>query len=302
MTPLATARLAVPVAGVVCALLVWQPASFAQPSAFDRLLVVMAASVRASVPLWADIVVTEDYVQERRREPRVSRRLRSEILLAQHPAAQRDWLLFRDVLEVDGGAIPERQRRLTDLFITPTAASWTLAREIAQAGGRHHLPGSSVAITNPFIVVALMDEYYRPFLRFKQGREETVDGKRLRHVQFEERVIEERVALSDHVRMIKRSIPLLVTGLVEGSALVDPDTGRIMRTQLRIGHKLGAPTAATTFVYHEPLSVMVPREMTTSWREPDDSRAVVSGTAVYSDVRRFQVSTEEAVRPPLRDP
>ena len=80
------------------------------------------------------------------------------------------------------------------------------------------------------------------------------------------------------------------------------DTRFLSGLKLRIGDKLGAPTAATTFVYHEPLSVMVPREMTTSWREPDDSRAVVSGTAVYSDVRRFQVSTEEAVRPPLRDP
>ena len=44
------------------------------------------------------------------------RRLKAEILLVQAPSAPQDWLVFRDVLEVDGKIRQQQPDRLVQLF------------------------------------------------------------------------------------------------------------------------------------------------------------------------------------------
>ena len=122
-----------------------------------------------------------------------------------------------------------------------------------------------------------------------------------------------------------------------GVMWIDAGTGRILKTELRLGEKpavstghtsssLGwAPptTIVTTFGFHEALGIDVPLEMRDRYPVPAPAGRVLSGgigarpterealsnaqdgeirgVAAYSRFRRFRVTTEEVIRkPPLR--
>jgi hypothetical protein len=82
---------------------------------------------------------------------------------------------------------------------------------------------------------------------------------------------------------------------------VDVVTGRIVKTEARIGTGLDLSTTITTFVEDERLGIMVPREMRTTWsyRRPGGvSGRIVNGVATYGNFRRFDVRTDASVAPP----
>jgi hypothetical protein len=255
----------------------------AQEPSTEQLRDAAVAYARSAYPRLANLVGTEEYRQQppfssaRRRE----RRLKSEVLLVRHPAEASDWLFFRDVLEVDGKSIPDHQERLTNLFISPTVANWELVREIAHADRQYHVPGSTAAETNPFVVVALMDRSYWPRLRFKRGRQDKDVGSGVWRLEFEEQGGDEP--------------PILARVLARGTVWVEAATGRILQTEVRIGNSLNAPTSRTTFRYDELLQVALPVEMKTTWSMGLPT-VPVRGSAKYGRFRQFAVRTDESLK------
>lgn len=79
------------------------------------------------------VVSEESYVQTWRRgsrQPQV-RTLKSDVLLTR-PAGSNRSLFFRDVFEVDGRQVRDRDQRLVELFLTPSASSSTQVLNILQ--------------------------------------------------------------------------------------------------------------------------------------------------------------------------
>lgn len=260
----------------------------AQEASLDLLRYAAAAYVRSAYPRLANLVATEEYRQQLGAPPNglISTRLRertlkSEVLLVRHPAETSNWLFFRDVLEVDGKPVPNHQDRLTNLFISPTVANWELVREIAHADRQNHLPGSTAAETNPFVVVALMDRSYWPRLLFKRGKQDKDVGPGVWRLEFEEEKSDQE--------------PILTRGLARGTAWVEAATGRILQTEVRIGSSLGAPTSRTTFRYDGALQVAVPVEMKTTW-SPGAPSISIKGSAKYGNFRQFAVRTDESLK------
>jgi hypothetical protein len=258
----------------------------AQEPSIEQLRDAAGAYARSAYPRLANLVATEEYRQQlgvpsnglisaRLRE----RRLKSEVLLVRHPAETSNWLFFRDVLEVDGKPVPGHQDRLTNLFISPTLANWQLVREIAHADRQYHLPGSTAAETNPFVVVALMDRSYWPRLLFKRGRQDKDVGPGVWRLELEE-------AKGDQE-------PILARGLARGTVWVEAATGRILQSEVRIGSSLGAPTSRTTFHYDEALQVAVPVDMKTTW-SPGAPSVSIKGSAKDGNFRQFAVRTDES--------
>lgn len=261
----------------------------AAPSAQD-LLDAASDYARSAYPKLANIVATEEYVQERRIEAKAKRVLRSEFLLVQHPTETQNWLAFRDVLEVDGKKLENHQERLQRLFVMPTIENWRLVGDIASASQRYHLDGANVSVTNPFVVVALIDRYYRPRLQFKLGKQDKDVGPNVWTLTFQEPEAKEMVTING-AQTLRSVEPLLQKDLARGTVWIEVGTGRILRTQLRMGDGLGAPTSATTFRYDEKLAVAVPVEMKTTWTDGTGSRSAVSGTAKYTSFRQFGIQT-----------
>ena len=266
-----------------------EPVSAQQPS-MEQLRDAAGNYARTAYPRLANLVATEEYNQRvsvsgtsgvfvtRGSSPRT---LTSEVLLVRHPVEGRDWLFFRDVLDVNGKAVPNHQDRLTTLFISPTAANWELVREIAHADRQYHLPGSTAAETNPFVVVALMDRSYWPRLLFKRGKQDNDVGRGVWTLEVEEQK-------SDDAE------PILTRGLARATVWLEATTGRILQTDVRIAGAPAPATSRTSFRYDAMLQVAVPVEMKTTWRP--SPAAAVSGTAKYGNFRQFKVNTEESLR------
>jgi hypothetical protein len=77
---------------------------------------------------------------------------------------------------------------------------------------------------------------------------------------------------------------------------VEASSGRIVKTEARLGANEDTATTITTVGHDERLGLMVPREMRTTWMyRTDGTRRPVTGVATYSDFRRFEVRTEESL-------
>ena len=92
----------------------------AQGPALDEVLGRAAAYMRTLVPRLANVVASEEYEQRttapastatpgvihsNTRFETVVRRFRSDLLLVRYPAAPADWVLFRDVMAIDGTSL-----------------------------------------------------------------------------------------------------------------------------------------------------------------------------------------------------
>jgi hypothetical protein len=271
-------------------------ASSAQAPQPEDVLPKVAAYVSDYIPRMASLVAMETFEQRLRvpgslgsliggREGSAIWRLKSDVLLVQDPTMPGDLMLFRDVSEVDGTIVKHGPDRLIELFATPGPDTAARAAAIARESARYHLPGASNAVTNPLLVIALMQARYQPRLRIDVGGEERSLGAGVRILKFEER----------------DGTPPIITGLgpVRGSVWVEPASGRIVKTEARIGDAPYTSTTVTTFARNERLALLVPGEMRTTWahRQTPGGRSLgqVLGIAKYSGFRRFGVRTESSI-------
>ena len=86
---------------------------------------------------------------------RVRRRLRSDLLLLR-PEDAATWVQFRDVFEVDGEAVRDRQDRLAKLFLSGDLSTAKQVEEIRAQSARYNI-GSVVRTMNvPVLPLAVL--------------------------------------------------------------------------------------------------------------------------------------------------
>lgn len=283
----------------------------AQPMPVDTVLIQVARYVGDFIPRFADVVAVETY-EQRTTAPladgfgsrSVVWRLSSDFMLVRYQAAELNWIAFRDPFLVNGIVVDRPKDRLVRLFTEPNMEATQLAAVIAAESTRFQIPGGSVAVTNPLLVVALMQAHYQPRFRFTLGSEEVVAGARVRRLRFEER--EEQPAEPGNGNRARRKWPALLgddVGRVRGTAWVNPETGRIVKTEARLGAGSNTATTLTLFAQDEGLALTVPVEMRTSWtykESPAHKERPVDGIATYGEFRRFSVQTETQVESPAQ--
>ena len=288
----------------------------AQSPSLDEVLARVAAYVVDFIPRFANVVAVETYEQRAPlgiggmnaaltgsvSAPPTVWVLKSDVLLVRDPGSPLDWVVFRDVAEANGKEVHHEPDRLMKLFAAPTVASVQRAAAIAAESARYHIPGGSAAVTNPLLVLALMQPRYQSRMRFSLGGEERSLGPGVRVLQFEE--LEERTQSTrlggDVTERIREKLPPILEGVgrIRGNAWIDSSTGRIVKTEGRI--ESGA-TSTTTFAVDERLALTVPKEMRTTWMYVDERRrAQVTGVAKYADFRRFDVQTDSAIAEPSK--
>ena len=229
---------------------------------------------------FSNVVAQEDMRQEYR--PGTRRELRSDFLLVKTPGEDRRWLAFRDVAEVNGRQVRDQQDRLTKLFLEPFTDAVRRATEISRDASRHSLVDLGLE-NSPFSVVAMLQPIYYDDHVYRLGDRSTDDGVVVRVVEVESRP------------PLRRN-PAIPFVLVEGKAWIEEATGRIRRTELRIGRAPNARLTSTRFQFDRTLGIDVPVQM-------KESRASnFEMTATYSRFRRFQVRTDEVVDPASAGP
>ncbi len=265
--------------------------------ALAQILAKAQAYVAAYTAALSAIVAEERYEQRlalarplgrnTRDEPMTGRRVtRSDFLLVRVPGENR-WLPFRDVFEVDGVPVRDRDERLQKLFLEAPATAFARAARISDESARYNLGEIVRTINLPVMPLRFLEPANAWRFAFASRGPETIEGSQTCRVEFRETA---RPTLVKSGRERNASdVP------ADGSFWIDPTIGRVVKTHLRL--QAGQATMDTTVVYRpaDKLDVWVPSEMRERYEYP---RNTITGVATYSNVRRFQVTTEERLKDP----
>jgi len=209
------------------------------------------------------------------------RRLKSDFLLVRTNTAS-GWIPFRDVFEVDGKKVRDREKRLAKLFLDAPATAVNQATVIMKESARYNLGDLARTINIPMLPLLVIDGRNRGRFAWKTGGDQTVEGVRTRRVDFEE------MARPTLVRSTKgEDVPIF------GALWIDPMSGRLVKGRVRSGREATVMEMTVIFRPNDALGVWVPAEMQELYRARGET---IEATARYANFRRFQVKTEEAIR------
>jgi hypothetical protein len=224
-------------------------------------------------------VVAEERYEQAITIPRRKRILVSDFLLVKSPGDDL-WNSFRDVAEVDGKPVRDREERLTKLFLTPSSNALRRAGEIREASARHNLIDIGT-LNNPLIVIAFLQSQYVDRFRFNLAGLEKKLGPDVRTVRFVE-------ARRPTVLKMNANGDLFSRGLI----WIEEGTGRVVKTELQLGGQAAPIRITTLFTFEEALGINVPTVME-DWYP--DRTGEFRGKASYGKFRRFEVKTEETI-------
>jgi hypothetical protein len=251
----------------------------AQKIEVSDLLPRMDAYIRTFVTNFSN-VVAEETRQQQIPSPRRKRSLKSDLMLVKFPGAQA-WYMFRDTFEVDGKPVRTEPERLTKLFVDAPASALQRAREISEASAKYNLANIGT-LSDPLLVLALMQEEFHGRFRFTMGNIEKSLGPDVRTLQFQE-------FRPPSILKLDGSTDVFVKGLV----FLEQSSGRIRKTQFNIGRVGAGIQIETTFRADDDLGIDVPAQMK-EWY-PDPTGGDITSEATYARFRRFSVKTEEAL-------
>jgi VWFA-related protein len=218
------------------------------------------------------------------------RDLRSDLLLVR-PAGEESWMQFRDVFEVDGRAIRDRDERLYRLFVEPTPSSHRQAEILQAESARYNLGPLTRTINVPMMALAIADAARQPSFRFKRVKTDPRDlaerdsGAEVWAIEYRE------TGKGTMIRgAANRDLPSRGRLWVEGA------TGRVLRTELISDDVQVKAEITVNYRAQAGLDLLAPVEMREDYALPQLGIRIV-GRATYSRFRRFTVSTSEKPKP-----
>jgi hypothetical protein len=222
------------------------------------------------------------------------RTLRSDYLLVR-PTGSDQYHGFRDVFEVEGRLVRDREERLTRLFLTPSVSAEEQIRKIMTDSARYNVGDVTRNFNTPTFALLVLHPAYK--LRFEFER--VTDAAPRLGLDGPDK------AADVWVIEYKETWPTTVVRGQDGKNLpaqgrfwIEPTTGRVLVSEFIIEDSAVDATITVRYETAEKLGHLVPVEM----RERYDNRRAgsrVDGTATYTRFRRFQVQVEESA--PSRD-
>jgi formylglycine-generating enzyme required for sulfatase activity len=214
------------------------------------------------------------------------RDLRSDFLLVKSPDTEA-LVPFRDVLEVDGIPVRDREARLAKLFLNDRGGSaMEQARKIGAEGARYNLGNMRSTLGNPVLGLGVLQRSYQSRFRFSPSKDDRAMGPSTAVVEFKE-----------------TAAPAMIQGeagrdlMAHGRVWIDAPTGRVLKTELQVEQPAIRAVVTTTFRLEERSGIGVPAEMREQYTLANGNR--ISTVATYGRFRRFDVSASEDILTPL---
>jgi hypothetical protein len=236
----------------------------------------------------SSVVAEEDYTQWI--EPKMGadlpmsrlgrRRLWADFLLVRLPG-EAGWMPYRDVFEVDGRPVRDRQDRLVSLLLKFSSASRAQADRITGESARFNIGVARTVNVPPFPLRFLQDSARSRF-RFDMRGAATIERRPVVEISFRE-----------------TARPTIIRGLggidlpASGTVWVDAQGGDVIRTLVRTNDGEVRSEVQVTYRPDLSLDLLVPAEMSERY---DTDQTITRGLARYTNFRRFTVIVEEAIR------
>ena len=247
------------------------------------------------------LVAEESYQQKATGYGIRSRHLRSDVV--SRVDDRLGWVEFRDVFEVDGQPVRDRDDRLAALLAMNGSDAVAQARAIAREGARFNLdvarmPPVYRTVNLPRSALAYLRAANQPRSRFSLVGNEILDARPVAVFTFDEKQKPRMVAVDGG-------------GGASGRFWIEPLSGRVLKTELNIvgRDKTSSVKVSVRVLYGDRPSVAawVPVLMEETYklsmlgpvreREGQLGREEIEGTidatATYSNFRRFSVSVSQ---------
>jgi hypothetical protein len=153
------------------------------------------AYVERFIEEFSSVVAEERYRQElgpagvvnlRRPQPRVRRELRSDfVILRVGPPVM--WRPFRDVWEVDGKPVRDREERLTTLLTSASPSAYEQARSIAQEATRYNIGLQARTVNTPITALQFLETSHQPRVDFTQDSHARIRDQQVTVISYRER-------------------------------------------------------------------------------------------------------------------
>lgn len=202
----------------------------------------------------------------------------------------RGWVSFRDVFEIDGRPVRDREERLSRILQNVTPDSLEQARQIAVESARYNLEpeGTRVdrTINVPMTALLYLRAANQARSAFRLGKTERIAGVDCVTLQFTEQSRPRLIRTNDDA-------PAYGTFWIDLAG-----GGRIVKTELRMEsaaatRQIVRTRTTVTYALVDKLSLWVPTVMDESYDLP---ATTLTGRATYSDFREFKVTTSEGIR------
>jgi formylglycine-generating enzyme required for sulfatase activity len=210
------------------------------------------------------------------------RELKADFLLVKNGAAE--WIPFRDVFEVDGSAVRDREQRLQKLFVQAKPDALAQALQIANESSRFNIGAVQRTLNTPTQTLIYLRPDSQDRFKFSLGKRDPAAGDNVWIVDFKE-----------------TARPTFVHGLRDldipstGRYWIDAGTGRIIRSELELTTQGVRARLTTSFRIDERFQIDVPFEMREQYFL---DRSQVTATATYTRFRRFDVNSDESFHNP----
>jgi hypothetical protein len=254
------------------------------------------------------IVAEETYVQEvvpitsdaKTNVRHERRQLRSDLLLLR-PENSITWVQFRDVMEVDGNPVPDRDERLAQLLVNPTALTPERVNRIRSESARYNIGNIERTLNVPVLPLVILSPRVQSRFRF---RVDDAGGKRARDRSspLPETPNFQVTAEVWVVRFEERTRPTLVRTpegasiLSKGRFWIEPQSGRVLMSEM-ITENDDVRAQVNVSYQSEPLvGLLVPVEMREQYRAAR-YKATISGHASYGRFRRVDVDVRKSLSP-----
>lgn len=219
-----------------------------------------------------------------------SRSLRSDFLLVRPDGVNR-YLEFRDVFEVDGRAVRDRQERLTRLFLDGSASAAQQIGQITIESARYNIGDIERTLNTPTLALLFLRPEYQPRVRF--ARVTDIDPR----LELE---LDASLDLADTwvIEYHENQENTLISGTdgrdlpAYGRFWIEPATGRVLVTEFIIDDPEVRATIDVRYESDSLIGLFVPIEMREHYQDVRGGSRV-DGAATYSKFRQFQVQVEE---------
>jgi hypothetical protein len=263
-----------------------------------EILAKAAAHVQRFIAGMSNVVAVETYEQAQqingmRNVALSTRQTRADLLVL--PIGASGWAAFRDVYEVDGRRVRDRGERLTALLTHFDAESAEQAVAISDESARFNLNPGFVdrTINTPMTALMFLQAENLARSSFSADGRATIGKVACEIVSF----VEQRTP-----SLIQS--PYAIT--VRGRFWIEPETGAVLRSELRANAALNANDTQTVraivtvnYTPEPKLGIWVPASMDETYDVGVSGQITrgqsLTGHAEYSGFRTFGVTTETSV-------
>lgn len=270
-----------------------------------RILLLRAATYVADFSRkLSGMVAEETYIQDVEtpggtRAPGVSHReLKSDFLLVRLSGGHR-YVEFRDVFDVDGRPVRDRQDRLTRLFLNASAAG-PQAESIVAESARYNIGRVTRTVNTPMLPLLFLTDDLQPRFEFKRASDDRPASVSASETAAGHFAVSTEVWVVEYREKGRGTVIRTPEGKdvpAHGRFWLDPETGRVLMSELLTEDPQVVATIDVSYQSEPLLGLSVPAEMRERYELKPD-KTVITGTALYGRFREFGIRADEDSRRP----